>query len=143
MIELLIVLAIMGTLAGVAVPRYFASQDRRRLDSAAARLRADLLLAVGDARATGGGIQVAFNTTTSKCTFQGMPRSQTDSADYAINLSAAPYRVKIDSANFSGSTTLTINGSGLVTNGGTVVLSSGGSTRTVTVAAPILRATIQ
>jgi len=72
-----------------------------------------------------------------------MPRSQTDSADYAINLSAAPYRVKIDSANFSGSTTLTIIGSGLVTNGGTVVLSSGGSTRTITVASPILRATIQ
>lgn len=61
LVELLLVLAIVAVLAGIAVPRYADASARYRLESAARRLAVDLAAARAAARATASPRVVRFD----------------------------------------------------------------------------------
>lgn len=133
LIELVIVLAIIGLLAGIAVPRYSASIALRRADSAARRIERDFELAAHKARITGAAKTVAFDPASDTYTFTGMPDPYEPTKDYSINLSDTPYRATIVSADFGGDSVVVFNGFGVPDSGGSVVIAVGFQQRTITI----------
>ncbi len=133
LLEVLLVLAIMGIAAAVAVPRYSRAGARYRADLAARRVAADLRLAQSQAKAASSARTVAFSVATEQYQLIGISSPDGVLGDYTVSLSAEPYEADLTSANFNGSSQVIFNGWGLPNNGGTVVISVGGQQRTVTV----------
>lgn len=133
LVELLIVLAIMVTVAGIAAPRFSGAVARYRADAAAKRVAADLQLAADRARAmsTPGTIQFSGSV----YTIVGVADLQHPTQDYTVNLSDAPYHAQITAVDFGGATDLVMDGFGLPSADGSVVIKVGGELRRVSVQA--------
>ena len=69
--ELIVVLSIVGILAGIAVPKYANFLSNHRLDAAVNRIITDLTLAQRQARLTGTSQDVKFNVTGNSYTLAG------------------------------------------------------------------------
>lgn len=124
-VELAVVLAILGLIAGLAVPRYSAAAARYRLKSAAYRMVSDLDMARAAARASSTSVTVNVVTGSSgQLQVTNLPAAVGPSP-YTVSLAADPYRVTVDSANFSGSTSFIFNGHGVGADG-TIVVSTRG-----------------
>jgi prepilin-type N-terminal cleavage/methylation domain-containing protein len=133
LMELIVVLAIMSALAGIAAPRYAGAQVRFRADAAQRRVAEDLRWFARHANATSASVTVNYNTTTH---VYGTPEiNDPDQAgrNYSVDLTEAPYQVRIASADFAGSASLTFTGHGHPQAGGSVVIAVGDQTRTITV----------
>ena len=136
LVELVLVTAIVATVAAVAVPRYANSLARYRVDAAARRVVVDLELAAAQARTTSTGLTINFNTVTNQYQIPGLdqvlgglPGGVTD---YTVLLNKAPYHANLVSAAFAASPSVTFNGFGEANANGTVVVTVGDTTRTVT-----------
>ena len=128
------VLALVAVLAGIALPRYARSVARYQADATARRICADLTLAQSRARLTSSTITVTFTPASNQYSIPGMPDPNVRaSSSCTINLSAQPYPTKLVSANFAGGTSLSFDGYGSPSSGGTVVVQSGDTTRTITI----------
>ena len=114
LIELVVVLAIIGLVAGIAINRYSLSVARWRMESAARRIVADIELARRTARHKSSTVTIAFDN-------RGF---------YIIN--ELPYLVSF-SASFDDGTTLAFNGYGQVQQSGTVAMRHGDLVRVVKV----------
>lgn len=95
MLELVVVLAITATLAGIAVPRFARSIARSRADAAASRLVADLELARARARSTSRPREVRFVASGTAYVLQSEPTATTAAAAYLVDLEAQPYAARI------------------------------------------------
>ncbi len=131
--ELVIVLLIMSILAAVAVPMFFDSLLFHRVESAARRVKADLELARTQARLTSASQSITFTNSTYML-------SNTTSLDkpgtvYTVDLSKQPYSLDSATANFSNLATVSFDGYGTPSSGGTVVLNAKSHQCTVTVEA--------
>ncbi len=133
LLEVVLVLAIMGIAAAVAVPRYSRAGARYRADLAARRVAADLRLAQSQAKAASSARTVAFSAATEQYQLLGVSSPDGAPGDYTVVLSAEPYKADLTSANFNGNSQVIFSGWGLPNDGGTVVISVGGQQRTVTV----------
>ncbi len=133
LLELTIVLVIIGTIAGLALPAYGSAVARYRLQSAAHQLRIDLDRAAAHARGTMTTVTVTFDPAAHTVTFTNLPSKRNAAVDHVLDLRAHPLGATISSANFSGFNTYTISPYGLPSRGGTVVLAGAGTTRTLTV----------
>lgn len=131
LIELVLVLVIIGTIAGLALPAYSGAVARYRLQSAVHQLGVDIDRAAVHARATMTAVTVTFDPATHKVTFTNLPSSTNAAADHVLDLQAHPMGATIVSANFSGFEDYTISAYGLPSRGGTVVLGGAGTTRTL------------
>lgn len=129
LLELVMVLLIMAVLAGIAAPRFASAAANNRARAAADRIAADLELAREQARATSASCSVAFSTTTESYTI----KSANDAV--AVDISRSPYESGIDSADFAGRPVFSFNAFGVPDTSGTIVVSGGGQTFTVAVAA--------
>ena len=142
LVEIVMVLAIMGIIFALAAPRYGSAICRFQVDTASKRLIRDLTTARERARAQGANQTVSFTVASDTYTVAGMTGLD-GSENYTVNVSGEPYNASLVSAGFGGQSSVVFNGYGVPTNGGTVVLESGGYTKTVTVDAETGRASLQ
>ncbi|MFG0284596.1 MAG: Tfp pilus assembly protein FimT/FimU [Phycisphaerales bacterium JB039] len=117
--ELLLVVAIAGVLAGLAVPRYARAVERRRFNSAALRLQADVALAREASRAASAGRTLRFSTADDTYWIVGTNLLSAD-AGAAVALGQQPYGVDLTYADFGGVPDLVFDGHGRVVSGGEV-----------------------
>ena len=143
LLEVLLVVAIIGIAAAVAVPRYGRAAVRYRADLAARRVAADLRLAQSQARAASSARTVSFSAAAGQYQLSGVSSPDGVPGDYTVLLSTEPYHADLTSANFNNSSQVIFNGWGLPDNGGTVVVSVREQQRTVVVDGATGRVSIQ
>jgi prepilin-type N-terminal cleavage/methylation domain-containing protein len=131
-VELALVLAIISVLAGIAAPRYARSLARYRADMAARRIAADLSLAQSRARSSSTSQAIVFDVTNNQYTIPGLANPDNRSQTYVVNLKDEPYLATIGTASFGGASTLTFNGYGDPANSGSITITSGDWTKTIT-----------
>ena len=129
--ELLIVLAVIGIIGAVAVPRYASSVGRYRVEAAAKRIAADMALAKATARSASSVQTVTFNTTAGAYTVTGAKNLDRARAPYTVDLAGSPYYVTISYADFGGAPQAQFNMNGLPLWGGSVNVRTGSFSRTV------------
>jgi prepilin-type N-terminal cleavage/methylation domain-containing protein len=131
--ELVLVLAIISIMAGIAAPRYARSLARYRADMAARRIAADITLAQARARNTSGSQTITFDTAAMQYSIIGMANPDNRNQSYVVNLGDEPYLASLGTVNFNGSSTLTFNGYGDPASSGSITVSTGDTTKTITV----------
>jgi Tfp pilus assembly protein FimT len=132
--EMVLVLAIITFLAGLALPRMANATARYQADYAAKRLVHDLDRCRNNARLTAASQSITFDTTNSRYTVTG---GSGTAVGFTVDLSVAPYKAKIVSAS-----NVTFDAYGQApSSGATITISSGGQTRTVTLSASSGKAT--
>jgi prepilin-type N-terminal cleavage/methylation domain-containing protein len=131
MIELTIVILITGILAAVTAPAYLDSLLFHRVETAARRVKADIEYARQRARLTSTAQTVTFAGST--YTLSGAKSLTNPTKVYTVNLQKSPYSLNSATANFAGSQTISFDGYGTPSAGGTVVLSAKGHQCTVAV----------
>ncbi len=139
LVELLVVLVIMGIMAGVAVPRLVSSISIQRLEAAARRITTDLAYAQRQAKFTSSERTVTFDLAADTYTLAGVPDPDHPANDYVVNLSADPYGADIQKANFGGALTATYDGFGNPASGGGIKIAVGNMTKTLTLDADSTR----
>lgn len=142
LVEIVMVLAIMGIIFALAVPRYAGAICRFQVDTASRRLIRDLTTARERARAQGANQTVAFTVASDTYEVTGLAGLD-GSADYTVDVSDKPYNASITSADFGGESSIVFDGYGVPASGGTIVLESGGYTKTVVVDAETGRSSLQ
>lgn len=143
LIELVIVLATLAILAGIASPRFARASARYSADAAAKRVAADLVQAQQQARAASGACVITFNTTAGKYTTTNPTVGGVPGTTVTADLALAPYNAKILSATFGTGASVTFDGYGTPSAGGTVVVKCGSEQRSIVVAAGNGAITIQ
>lgn len=142
LIELVIVMAILGAIAGIAVPRLGNANLHYRVESAAWRIATDLSSARRQARISGTRHKVAFDLSAHK--YSILSKSGDD--DYnlidEVDLSVEPYGVIIISVDFEDHTDIKFDGFGVPNRGGIIVIQAGTHQKTITVDASSGRTTL-
>ncbi len=130
-IELVIVLLIMGILAAVAMPTFVDSLSFCRVESAARRLKADLELVRQTARLKSASQTITFSgsTYTTSASIKSLDRPQ---QTYSVNLSDSPFGLTGVTANFASQQSVSFDGYGKPTSGGTILLEANDHQCTVT-----------
>ena len=132
-LEMLCVLAIIAVFAAAGTPRFAQAITARRAEAAARRLAADLEWLRSTARTTSTTQSMSFSASSYNLT--GFTNPDMPGTAYSVNLADTTYKAAIAALNFNGATTLSFNGYGIPSVGGTIVVQSGKSTRTVTIEA--------
>ena len=122
--ELLIVLAIMAVLAALAAPRYAAAAQRRRFQTAALRIQADVALARESARATSSSRTLRFSTAENSYELLGS-NALNGGQPGSVQLGEAPYQATLTYADFGGAPDLVFDGYGRIVTTGEVRLRIG------------------
>lgn len=130
---MLCVLAIIAVFAAAGTPRFAQAITARRAEAAARRLAADLEWLRSTARTTSTTQSMSFSASSYNLT--GFTNPDMPGTTYSVNLADTTYKAAITALNFNGATTLSFNGYGIPSVGGTIVVQSGKTTRTVTIEA--------
>lgn len=128
LLELTVVLAIGGLLAGIAVPRLGAASARYQADFAARAVARDFDRARNNARLTSATQTITFGPANDRYTVTGTSTGAT--AGYSVNLLNS-HGAKIIDVSFTGKVA-TFNAFGECVAGGTVTIRYGNYTRTIT-----------
>jgi type II secretory pathway pseudopilin PulG len=135
--ELVIVLAIVAVLAGMAVPRLSTATTRYRADAAGLRLCADLNMARKQAKQTSSEQEVEFDVGGDSYKLVGIRGLNDPTAEYVVSLADEPYNATITAADFAGDPDFAFNGYGtplgIEGSAGIVVITVGDEIRTVVV----------
>ncbi|MDH3583141.1 MAG: GspH/FimT family pseudopilin [Phycisphaerae bacterium] len=153
LVELVLVLLITGTLAGIAAPRYYASLNHYRVQSAARRLVADLEFARTLARTSGQLVKVEFKDENKhdRYLFKDIPDQHDPDEDYTVRVIDSPWHCKFVLIDIDGPDAVRFTPEGLAIKGdknqpvgwATLKLETGGIQRTITIDGQTGRATIQ
>lgn len=130
-LEVICALAIIAVFAAAGTPRFAKAIAARRAESAARRLAADLEWLRTTACVTSTSQSASFNAAANSYNLAGFTDPDLPGTAYTVNLAGGTYKATIASINLSGATTLSFNGYGIPSVGGTIVVQSGQSTRTV------------
>jgi prepilin-type N-terminal cleavage/methylation domain-containing protein len=133
LVELVIVVLIIGILTGVAAPKFVGSLKRARADAAALRVKADLNLARQTAMSRSATQSVQFTANSAVYTLPGIADPDHPATTYSVNLADASYGAVVTAASFGAGTILQFDRYGQPVNAGSVTISAGGFTKTVTV----------
>jgi prepilin-type N-terminal cleavage/methylation domain-containing protein len=142
-VEMTIVLLIIGIAAAIAVPKYVKSLCYYRCDTAAKRIAADFEWAQRRARTGSTSQAVQFTVNTNTYTMPGLPDVTKPGSDYAVKLSKEPFDVTLVSATFGAGSTVTFDGYGRPSQGGSVVVQAGATQRTISINSDSGKATVQ
>lgn len=135
LVELILVIAIVGVLAAMALPRFGASLARNRADRSATRIAADLLLAQSYAKTKNVAHTVAFDPNSNSYSLTGISDPAHPSQSYRIRLSDDPYDATLIAAGFNNTQSVSFDIYGAPDNAGTVIIRAGDEWRTIGVAA--------
>jgi Tfp pilus assembly protein FimT len=141
-IELTLIIAIIGIMASMALPRFSGSLMRGRADAAARRVSADIALAQNLARQASASRSIEFFIGSGTYRLPGVSDPDRPGTDYLVRLAQSPYEARLSEASFAGESVLTFDGYGVPDSAGTVVLQVGSEQRTLTVEAHSGRVTI-
>ena len=143
LVELTIVVAIVGLLAAIAIPKYVDALHKRRVEAAAERLQADLRMARTASIARSHAETVVFDPASESYSIPTQTDIDRPTATYMINLSDSPYCTVIEGIALDGAANnITFDHYGQPNRGGTVTLRAGAYQQTVTIEATSGRATI-
>lgn len=131
----MVVVAIVATLAAIALPTFGGSMARQRAVAAGNRIAADLQFAAMTARQQAAPRGVNFNNSNRTYAMTGITDPDKPSQAYAVDLSQDPYRVTSLTASFGGSGSVLFDGFGTPSSGGSVTVASGPFQVTVSLAA--------
>ena len=120
-VELVIVVLVISIMAAVAAPAFLDSLLFHRVESAARRVKADLELARHTARLSSAAQTVDF-TDSDYTLSTAIKAFDNPNAQYVVNLKEPPFELSSVTANFAGSLSITFDGYGTPSSGGTVVL---------------------
>jgi prepilin-type N-terminal cleavage/methylation domain-containing protein len=142
LVELVLVVAVIGILSAIAMPRYSASIHNFRAGSAARRVAADIAMAQAQARAASASRTLTFDAANSRYGITGI-KGLDGAANYTVLLREPPYQCGISAVNLANAgNAVAFDGFGKPSTGGTVVLAAGSMTRTVTINAASGRVTV-
>ena len=125
LIEAVIVMAIIGVVAAVAVPKYANSLVRYRADSAVCRIIRDLDYARSSARDRSTAQAVQFYLSSNSYTLPGINDLKNSGADFTVDLSEEPYRVSIQDLQLGGDGKVIFDGFGQPDSGGSITIRIG------------------
>jgi prepilin-type N-terminal cleavage/methylation domain-containing protein len=122
LIELVIVLLIISVLAGMAIPTFFDSLLFHQVESAARRVKSDLDLARRTARQTSSSQSIMFESDGSYSLSTAIKSLDNPHREYEVKLKASPFHLERVTADFEGEPSVSFDGYGAPTRGGTVEL---------------------
>ena len=125
-IELIIVLLVMGILAGAAVPRYSDSLHRFQAEAAATRIATDLKYAQNDAITKSTTRTATFIVDGDTYSISNLRDLNSTALGYNVDLSIEGYDVTIETAEFNSTNSVTFDFYGLPNASGFVLVESGG-----------------
>ena len=160
LVEMVIVVLVIGMMAGAAAPRFLDTLANNRVEAAAKRIAVDLNYARAHAISKGSSTdeQIHFFTATEKYELAGLPDPDHPGASYWVDFSTAGYPVDLVSVTFTNDQSVTTNqtlqynlygrprsGSGTISalTTGQIVVSSGSHQRTVVINAVTGKASVQ
>jgi len=143
LLELVLVMGIMGVVAGMAAPRFTNATMRYRVALTARRIAADLGLARSWAKARSNSQVVAFDPAGSGYRMAGVRPLGRQSPDYEVSFAGGPHQVTLVSVDFGGDPNVVFDAYGAPDSGGTVVIQANGTQKTITLDAYTGKATIQ
>ena len=132
LLELVLVMGIVGVVAGMAAPRFTNATMRYRIAMAARRIAADLSLAQSWAKTSSKSQTVAFDLAGARYRMTGVRTLDNRSLNYEVNLGGDPHLVTLVSADFGGDPNVTFDAYGAPDSGGTVVILAQGTQKTIT-----------
>jgi len=143
-LELILVIAILGIVASIAVPRFGNFIAHRHIDAAAIRIATDLAFAQREAKFSSATQTVSFNVGTDSYTLVGMEDPDHAGREYAVPLTEGPYNATIISADFGGDVEVVFDGYGVpvLDSDGTIVIAVGNYRKTLTLDAQTGRVTV-
>lgn len=128
------VVAIVGIISAMALPRWTRSMSRYQADAAARRLIADLAWAQSLAHNTSSSQTVHLNLANNSYQLVGVADPDHPALTYNVDLTQSPYRCAIVSASAAdGNGNVVFDGYGTPATSGTIVLQAGDVTESVTV----------
>jgi len=133
MVEVVFVVAILGILGALSLPRYAEFVARQQTDAAARRLVSDLALAQRHARLTSSPQRVVFSVGGSVYQLPDMKDPDRRTEDYAVDLSRDPYRAVIIAASLGADTEIIYDGFGAADSPGVIILGVGRYRQVITV----------
>ncbi|MDZ4755205.1 MAG: hypothetical protein SGJ11_12025 [Phycisphaerae bacterium] len=128
--EVLMTLAIVALLAGIAVPRFGRLSDRACVDAAARRLMHELGSIRDRAVMTGKPATVVFELNGGTVEVKGLAGAGTSWSSGTFDLEASPYRVTFKEVGFDDETVM-FDGYGLANDTGKLVLKRGDHERAI------------
>lgn len=143
LIEMVMLVAIVGLMTAIAMPRYGRAVAGFRLDAAARRIVTDVARARAQAIASSQMQGITFDAVSGVYTFSSYSDPDHFTPKYRVNMAADPYKASIVSATIGSGSSLTFDMYGTPNAGGTVVIQTGGRQKTIVLDAATGRATIQ
>jgi len=142
LLELVIVVAIVGVVTAMAMPRYAGAMTNYRVETAARRIVTDLARARNESRQRSISVSVTFDKAKHTCEIRtkGGAAQPEDELTYLAN---DPYRVKISSAKFGGDAVVIFDGYGQPDSSGSINVTAGSVTKTVVLDQNTGKATVQ
>jgi len=125
LVEVVIVTAILGLIAGIAVPRFADASSRSRARAAAERVALDLRQAMTISRTEALSRRVNFDMGKDFLMIEDVSDMNDSDEVYTTFLGDAPYRADLRWAYFDGSNHVMIDGFGVPAFPGAVVVSAG------------------
>lgn len=135
--------AVIGVIGAIAVPRYSGAVNSHRASAAARRIVADLEYARTTAVSMSASQSVVFEPAINRYRLPGVAAFDAVAAEYGVHLDTAPYRVDLVSADFGSGQIVSFDGYGQPDLGGTVIVEAGGFRLTVDLDGDSGRATIR
>lgn len=138
LVELTVVVAILGIISALAIPRFAEASARRQLDAVSHRIMADLRHAQQHALARSQATTIVFDDPTESYVVNA-PDPLGATTSYTVNLASPPFPCQIVGVTLPSSTA-TFSGNGLPTASGVVTIQSGRFRRSITVTVGIAAA---
>lgn len=142
LLEMVVVVAVVGVLASIAVPRYGNFVARQHIKAAAARVNIDLGLTQRQAKFSSKQHKVVFNSSTNSyrifvwnkggSAWEGVSSLSSSNETYLVELWEEPYTATLVSADFGGDNEIVFDGYGTPDSDGTVILKVGPYMQTIT-----------
>lgn len=142
LLEMVLVIVIIATLAAIAAPRYGNSVAHYKAEMTARRIVADLSLARSSARAAGASRTVTFIPASNEYRIPDVGSLKDSSADHVVQLADA-HSASLVSASFGGDAVVVFDGYGMPDSGGQVVVQAGSFQKTVVLDADSGKAKVQ
>lgn len=133
LVELVLVVMVLGVLAGIAAPRYSAAMTAVQLEAAAKQLAADLRRAQTVAMAKATSVAVSIDPATETYRSTSLPDLKRPTATLSENVAARGHGVQISASTFGAGTNVTFNFRGEPTVAGAVTIAAGSQTAVITV----------